>query len=166
MQTFSYIVDKNLVGIDYLKACPECLARIVNVCSCTHCDKAYPSLFVQDSEFTCTDCRPVKELVNEHNKRAHRAHLPGMLTVKQWRSVLLYFDNKCAYGGHKYEALEHFVPITKGGGTIMGNCVPACLSCNTKKGNSHPDKINHLFPPANLARIREYLTSVAMKQSA
>ncbi|MFO7983566.1 MAG: HNH endonuclease [Desulfuromonadales bacterium] len=44
--------------------------------------------------------------------------------------------------------LDHVVPVTRGGKSTRGNCVPACKECNTKK--------KHLLP----TEWAEYLDSL------
>jgi len=41
------------------------------------------------------------------------------------------FDNKCAWCDSSDDIeLEHFIPLSKGGKTIPGNCYPCCWKCN------------------------------------
>jgi len=155
--TFSCVLDRNMSGLKPRNACPECIGKITTVCTCVFCDGIYPALFVPDVDLICHRCNNVKKLVSEHNSRARKLRLSANLTVKQWGSTLKYFKGKCAYGEHPYEVLEHYRPLTKEGGTTVNNCIPACLSCNTKKGECSPDELDRIFPAANLTRIREYL---------
>jgi 5-methylcytosine-specific restriction endonuclease McrA len=105
--------------------------------------------------------------VSSHRKRAIKAGTPATLTVREWAEAISYFNNKCGYCNKKpYQVLEHYLPLSRLGGTTADNCIPACASCNSKKGSIHPNDLGKIFPSDNLARIREYLASVAMKQSA
>jgi len=160
VDTFSYILDVNGAGLVFHYSCPECVAKITQTWLCSYCDKTYPSLLIQDKDYICNNCRHVSDLVKIQNTRAEKLDLPATLTVWQWREAIRHFNGKCAYGDHAYEVLEHYMPVVKGGGTTKSNCIPACNACNLKKGNRHPDKLNGLFPPENLARIRDYLQSV------
>jgi len=58
-----------------------------------------------------------------------------------WEKTKEEFDYKCAYCGTKEEPLimEHAVPINKEklGEHRLGNLVPSCKSCNSKKGNQN-----------------------------
>ena len=71
------------------------------------------------------------------NKSKRKSGDPGKLTGKQWLSVLKKFENRCAYCGTSDACLtmDHFIPISKGGKTIIENIVPACISCNSSKQN-------------------------------
>ena len=71
--------------------------------------------------------------------RARRAMLKGAtvekITKKQWEGVLDSFGHRCAYClKSKKLAMDHMVPIAKGGRHALNNVVPACQSCNSSKG--------------------------------
>jgi 5-methylcytosine-specific restriction endonuclease McrA len=59
------------------------------------------------------------------------------LTPEEWLDILEYFGHACAYCLRTDLSLtqEHVVPISRGGGTTAENIVPACGSCNSKKGH-------------------------------
>jgi len=89
--------------------------------------------------------RQVKEQVQAQLLRAEQLGLPSSLTIKQWVCTLEYFHGCCAYCGNRPGiVLEHFIPLTSGGGTTVGNCVPSCYSCNSKKGDKHPDSVTKI----------------------
>ena len=74
--------------------------------------------------------------------RAREKNLPATLTGKQWIAILDHHNWRCAYCRlAPFTDLEHVVPIARGGGTTAENCVPACESCNSKKGARHPRDI-------------------------
>jgi 5-methylcytosine-specific restriction endonuclease McrA len=81
------------------------------------------------------------KLVEKHNKRALLAGGEASLTIGHWLITLEHYKWRCAYCGGLYDELEHWVPIDRGGGTTAKNCVPACQSCNRRKGALHPDEI-------------------------
>lgn len=64
-----------------------------------------------------------------------------MLRHSEWVATLEAFGNQCAYCGCSDKELtrDHFVPVTEGGLTILGNIVPACAWCNSTKHNSLPE---------------------------
>lgn len=104
-------------------------------------------------------------LVDVNLYRARVAGLPFTLTQKQWQSTLKHFNHRCAYCGGLYDALEHFLPVSRGGGTTYGNCIPTCASCNVCK--DHPKFI--LFNDREkamktLERILAYLKGVAPEE--
>jgi 5-methylcytosine-specific restriction endonuclease McrA len=59
-----------------------------------------------------------------------------------WFELLKSFDFKCAYCERETSQLtpDHFIPLSAGGKTEIENYVPACSSCNSKKGSVDPKK--------------------------
>lgn len=59
------------------------------------------------------------------------------LTADQWHTIKIHFGYRCAYCGRKMQRLtmDHITPISQGGEHTLSNVVPACKSCNSKKGN-------------------------------
>lgn len=103
-------------------------------------------------------------LVYVQNLRALWADLPGNLTIDQWRQTVADFGGMCAYCQTRpYIDLEHFIPVELGGGTTVGNCVPACKSCNGRKRRKHPDELDDEVWHGRIGQIRAYL---ATRQSA
>lgn len=61
------------------------------------------------------------------------------LTSQEWIDKLIEYNFKCAYCGVTFDdidvpTIDHIVPISKGGDNTKDNVVPACQSCNSKKG--------------------------------
>lgn len=67
-----------------------------------------------------------------------RARRRGVAPVVPLAAAYLteQFDGRCAYCPAPATSWDHVVPITRGGLTVPGNIVPACLSCNASKNNS------------------------------
>jgi 5-methylcytosine-specific restriction endonuclease McrA len=101
--------------------------------------------------------------VARHNAIAASESLPAILNLIEWISTLNYFQWRCAYCGGPYQLIEHYIPIVHGGepiwsgGTTWSNCVPACRSCNGKKGTQHPSLVRTM--PA-LGRVERYLAAI------
>jgi 5-methylcytosine-specific restriction endonuclease McrA len=92
-----------------------------------------------------------------HRKRASSRGLAATLTLAEWIETLEHFDWHCAYcPDSKYTDLDHFVPISKNGGTAKNNCVPSCSACNIKKSQSHPEDIIFISSEV-VADIQRYL---------
>lgn len=70
-------------------------------------------------------------------------------TFEQWIDLLKKHDNTCYYcgvrmtkkQGAKQRTRDHIIPISKGGTDDISNIVPACRSCNSKKGTKTIDEL-------------------------
>jgi len=72
----------------------------------------------------------------KQRRRAKERELIRTLTISQWRSIKIHFNNKCAYcGQEKPLAQEHFIALSKGGEYTNNNIIPSCKICNSSKGN-------------------------------
>lgn len=114
----------------------------------------------------CADCRPAelareRQRVANHNARAVQAGLRADLSLAQWMETLADFNGLCAYCQERpYEHLEHFIPLTAGGGTTISNVVPACGRCNWSKGSDDPDLPQPSFFSSDpRERVRRYLAA-------
>ena len=97
--------------------------------------------------------------VQAQNKRAIQHGVDAILTVEQWIQTLNHFQWQCAYCMKAYEVLEHFIPLPLQGGTSVFNCLPACLRCNSRKGDAHPSTLDWISP-STLLYIRSYFVSI------
>lgn len=68
--------------------------------------------------------------------RRARLRNGGDLTPVEWLAILEEFDNACAYCQTREGVLqmEHLTPLSRGGRNTHANVVPACGSCNCRKG--------------------------------
>lgn len=151
--------------------CPACQAKreeslLARNC-CLICHGSYHHDWVQEP-LICPFCKDIygidersirKEYqkVHSHQQRAVSLNLPATLTLNQWFVTLVRFDWLCAYClTLPYENFDHFVPLCKGGGTTPDNCVPACLSCNSIKGQRHPNNVTGIAQ-SDFQRVAAYL---------
>ena len=85
-------------------------------------------------------------------------HVPRRFRRQVTNTFLFARDGyRCMYchrGQHDLRSREcltrdHVVPLSRGGGNEWGNCVTACSSCNTRKGNRLPSEcgMHPLVPP-------------------
>lgn len=82
---------------------------------------------------------PRLTVVQSNIVRAKKRGLVADLTKQQWDELKIAFWLRCAYCGHRMRLeLEHFIPLSKGGGTTVTNMVPACEICNAHKRNYDP----------------------------
>jgi len=80
---------------------------------------------------------------NASKRRARKRVLPATLTGDEVQEIISY--GHCFYCNKRFEprelVLDHFVPVTKGGGTTRANMVAACQECNNKKYSKMPEEI-------------------------
>jgi hypothetical protein len=96
--------------------------------------------------------------IRGQNQRAKQAGARHDLTLEQWLETLEYFNHKCAYCSWRdYEFIEHYLPVSVAG-TTVGNCVPACASCNALK-----DAKNHKLTLYQNERVLAFLESKGVK---
>lgn len=84
-------------------------------------------------------------------RRARKASSPHCLKREQWEAIKAAYGHHCAYCGAKETkkrplTQDHVVPLSKGGGTIPENIVPACADCNAGKKTGPPVSL----PPKRL----------------
>lgn len=75
-----------------------------------------------------------KQIMRSHRKRANG----GQLTQTEWEAIKALYGFRCAYCGIKpkrYLSMDHIIPVSAGGRHDADNVVPACRSCNSRKGN-------------------------------
>lgn len=73
-------------------------------------------------------------------RRAREREIINTLTSEEWLDILKEYKYKCVYCGKEFNLFDrpekdHIIPISKGGHNTKENIVPACKSCNSKKGN-------------------------------
>jgi len=94
-------------------------------------------------------------------------NLPFNFTNKDWKETLKHFNNECAYCGDKNNNLqkEHVIPVSKGGGYVKTNIVPACPSCNMSKSNRYMEEWYEKKDFFNSGRLKKIHRWVNMKNN-
>jgi 5-methylcytosine-specific restriction endonuclease McrA len=66
----------------------------------------------------------------------------GTLTLAEWECIKATHNYACVYCGCTDKPLtkDHIIPVIDGGKLVKGNVVPACKSCNSKKGTMSYDE--------------------------
>ncbi len=137
--------------------CPECI-EIVKQEHTRQCEICCKDMYVNNpnaKHVICEVCRRgnihfERKRLYFQLARARKAGNPATLTLDQWLQTIKDFDMKCAYCGGSYDVLEHFIPMSRGGGTTVDNCLPACNSCNTMVSEER-------LKFKQQSRLREYL---------
>ncbi|MBA7573652.1 HNH endonuclease [Candidatus Atribacteria bacterium 1244-E10-H5-B2] len=75
----------------------------------------------------------------KYRRRTILKNTINTLTAQEWLDILVKHDCRCIYCGKKLidsfdTTRDHVIPISKGGNNVKENIVPACKSCNSKKG--------------------------------
>lgn len=62
-----------------------------------------------------------------------RKRKTGVLPVVAREVLMEKFGGRCAYCPEPATTFDHIEPVVRGGKTLPGNIVPACVSCNSSK---------------------------------
>ena len=110
-----------------------------------------------------TPSRPPRNGLQSAIARARRARLPATLTDAEWARTIAFFDDRCALCGGAWCLVEHALPIELGGGTTIGNCLPACVSCNVRKGKRALDTVGiREFDSVRIENARQWLRNATL----
>lgn len=81
-----------------------------------------------------------KQSANIRNARRRRAKAGGVLTGRQWRAVLEFYNHTCLRcGSAESISMDHVVPLSLGGSHEVCNVQPLCMPCNRMKGTKTTD---------------------------
>jgi len=87
---------------------------------------------------------PDKKRSKDQRRHARKLSLPHTLTQAEWENILADYGYQCAYCDKTWLdcklTQDHVIPLSQGGGYTADNIVPACLSCNDKKGARTPEQ--------------------------
>lgn len=72
---------------------------------------------------------------SECRRRAMKKGALVTLTPSQWAEILARHEGRCQYcGTTEHITMDHVQPLSRGGTHAADNIVPACVSCNSRKG--------------------------------
>lgn len=79
---------------------------------------------------------PEKALAGSRRWKALLRHsAAGTHTADEWHELLVLYAFQCAYCGQaKPLVRDHLTPLSAGGTNSIDNIIPACRSCNSRKG--------------------------------
>lgn len=81
---------------------------------------------------------PEKKAAYDRTTRARRKLSIGAdrITAEEWAAVVAWYDGRCAYCDAAGKmTMDHVVPLALGGKHAVENVVPACKTCNGRKGD-------------------------------
>lgn len=91
-----------------------------------------------------------KFIEKEERRRARQANAPICdLTREEWEFIKNVYNYRCVYCTKRLTRLtkDHITPLDRGGSHTASNIVPACRSCNAKKGTKQaPRMIQPILP--------------------
>ena len=95
--------------------------------------KKYQYEYFQTEEGKATNQR------RKTKRRATERKMINTLTAQEWADILEAYNYRCAYCDVEFNCellptKDHVIPISNGGNNTKENVVPACKSCNSKKG--------------------------------
>ena len=68
-------------------------------------------------------------------RRRAREASGGSFTSAEWRAVVKAYEGRCGYCGlERPLEPDHRIPLWRGGSNVIANVIPACGSCNRRKG--------------------------------
>lgn len=78
--------------------------------------------------------------VNRVSELRRRAAKKSIVADKfSMNDIITVYGNNCVYCGGKFEHIDHYVPLSKGGPHSLNNVRPSCESCNLRKGSKMPE---------------------------
>lgn len=84
------------------------------------------------------DRHPDKKTAKNRNHRVHRRaafhEVEVALNHADWLEIQASYLSKCVYCGKPAESQDHVTALSRGGSHTADNVVPACRSCNSRKG--------------------------------
>lgn len=79
---------------------------------------------------------------------AIKATVAPKLTKDEWEWIKQRYSQRCAYCRQiTLLTKDHILPLSKGGQHTKANIIPACRSCNSRKGNRPACHYNPLYLP-------------------
>lgn len=114
---------------------------VIGAKQCILCEKHYNSCdFSRIAVDICTDCyKRTTNKIGQYNNEARKFGGQTGLQTVEWIEKLKQSQGRChychAYYGLSHLIIEHATPISWGGNNTKENVVPACIGCNSSKGD-------------------------------
>jgi hypothetical protein len=113
--------------------------------SCKNCNGQVPPSRNSRRIYCSAKCRESswvknnldKAATKNHRRRTRKKNAGGSHTTEEWLAKVEALDNMCYYCKRMDVKLtrDHNIPLTMGGSNDIENILPACLPCNSRKGN-------------------------------
>lgn len=92
--------------------------------------------------------------VDDGHVKREREKARELRKTQWWKERIA--EGVCHYCGKKTNpdelTLDHVIPVSRGGKSTRGNCVPCCKACNSSKKALTPAEqiLNELFPDGGM----------------
>lgn len=106
---------------------------------CKHCQKPFDYYLHSKRQTVCIRCKKDRHNIQKIKRVKDKK---SSFTFEDWLKTRLAFQDRCAYCGSTTDGnlvQDHFIPFSQQGQTKLGNIVPACRSCNSKKSRKQPE---------------------------
>jgi 5-methylcytosine-specific restriction endonuclease McrA len=117
--------------------------------------KAYISQYLRQWHIRNAACTrnwyahdPAMQVAANQSRRAQAASVAvDNFSAEEWVWLAAAYEHRCAYCGREVERLtpDHVIPLSQGGSNTLSNIVPACESCNKRKGGRTPEESGMRF---------------------
>ena len=95
----------------------------------------------------------------DRRRQAERRKLEsaGAVSREDWAELVTLLGHRCVYCGRVRTRLgvDHVQPLSRGGRHEIGNVLPACRRCNTKKGARLPEEAGMTIVPELALLIKD-----------
>lgn len=101
---------------------------------CPVCDKPFSPIRRTGTVCSKNCARIAWARANPMAIHSRRAKTKTKVLDRDWRRLVQRHDHRCAYcHARKPLTADHVVPLSRGGLHTIGNLLPACKSCNSRK---------------------------------
>lgn len=78
--------------------------------------------------------------VNRNSELRRRASKNNIIAdIFTINDIIINYGNNCFYCGGKFEHVDHYIPLSKGGPHSLKNVRPSCKQCNLRKNSKMPE---------------------------
>lgn len=77
------------------------------------------------------------QMYNNRRLALKKTTIVELFTIQD---IVSMYGNKCFYCNDKFDEIDHYIPLSKGGSHTLDNIRPSCKPCNLTKSNKLPDE--------------------------
>lgn len=114
---------------------------------CDGCGRPYQKKHPRQRYNRCEGCTPTAAPDPRHQAEYLRN-----------REIVLASGDPCFWCGAEATTADHVIAVADGSGSNLGNLVPACAPCNSRRGGKRSNRTRSGAPP-----VREPVGAAAMR---